>query len=310
MASYSVLSSEQISEIFAEYGLPSVENWKPLSGGLENTSVLVTTRHKQFVLTVLERKSRREAQHLAELLDYLAEHNFYTSRVCRTRAGDLLSARYEKPVLLKDYIPGIITPHLNEEALATIGRQIARLHLIPPPEYLPRAYSYGQQAFAELDHLSEPFITWLREKHRFIRPHLSDDLPRAFIHGDVFYDNVILSEAGTAITDFEEACYYYRIFDIAMAVVGMCAPEGEIRLPKVKALVAGYEAVQALQPSEKDRLRAFVVYAATAATFWRYRQYHVTNPDPAMQHHHRAMKCIADHAFLIRDKAFSKIFNH
>lgn len=311
MASYSNLSANQINEIFAEYDLPAVEAVKPLSGGLENTSFLVATHSERYVLTVLERKSLREAQHLAALLDYLADYDFYTSRVCRTSSGDLISDRFEKPVLVKEYIPGIITAHLNDEAMATIGRQMAQLHQVSPPSYLPRRYSYGQQAFIELDHLSsEPFVAWLREKHAFIVPHLSDDLPRAFIHGDVFYDNVILSEAGVAITDFEEACFYYSIFDLAMAVVGLCAPEGNLLLPKVKALVSGYEAIQSLKLAEKECMRAFVVYAATAATFWRYRQYHVTNPDPTMQQHHLAMKRIADQAFGLTDQEFSKVFNH
>ena len=310
MASYTTLSPARIRKLFAAYGLAEVETYEPLSGGLENTSFLVITRAERYVLTLLEQKSFQGARQLANLLVYLSSHEFYTSRVVKSLAGDLIVSFHDKPVLLKYYIAGEITADLSDDTLAAIGGQMARLHRIPPPSYLPQEYGYGQQAFGALytREIEAPFVGWLQEKHAFIRDNLRDELPRAFIHGDVFYDNVIRSQAGVAITDFEEACYYYRIFDLAMAVVGMCAPEGSIFLPKVKALIAGYEAVQTLNPTEKKRFRAFIVYAATAATFWRYRQYHVIHPDESMKNHHEAMMRIADDAFCRSDEEFQQPF--
>ena len=310
MASYTTLSPAHIKELFAVYGLREVETYEPLSGGLENTSFLVSTRAEQYVLTSLEQKSFQEARQLASLLVYLSGNGFYTSRVVKSQADDLIVSFHDKPVLLKHYIAGEITADLDDETLAAIGRQIARLNAMPPPPYLPREYSYGQQTFGTLDlsRSETAFVDWLEEKHAFIRESLLDALPRAFIHGDVFYDNVIRNESGVALTDFEEACYYYRIFDLAMAVVGMCAPEGSVSLSKVKALITGYESILTLEPAEKVRLRAFVVYAATAVAFWRYRQYHVVRPDESMKNHHEAMKTIADDAFGRSDREFNALF--
>ena len=222
-----------------------------------------------------------------------------------------MSTFEDKPVLLKHYVPGNISAALSDETIGVIGEEMAQLHAVPPPPGLPTEYSYGQQTFGSLITRGgdEPFVRWLKKKQAFIREHLNADLPRAFIHGDVFFDNVILHENDVVLTDFEEACYYYRVFDLAMAVVGLCAPESVILLPKVRALLAGYEAVQPLKGSEKAVLRAFVVYAATAATFWRYRQYHVVLPDSTMAHHHEAMKQIADDAFGRSDSTFTALFD-
>ncbi len=310
MASYSTLSYDQVNEILSAYGRAAAKEYRPLSGGLENTSFLVLTGGQRYVLTVLEQKSLDKTRDLARLLEHLLHHNFHTSRVIKTTAGALVSTFQEKPVLLKHYVPGKITAALSDETLAAIGGQMARLHAVPPPAYLPTEYSYGQQTFGSLFARGdgEPFVRWLKAKDAFIRENLNADLPRSFIHGDVFYDNVILSEDGIILTDFEEACYYYRIFDLAMAVVGMCAPGGIILLPKVRALLVGYQAVQSLASNEKAALRAFVVYAATAAAFWRYRQYHVVFPDKSMKNHHKAMKMIADDAFGRSDSEFNALF--
>ena len=310
MASYSTLSYDQVNEILSAYGRAPAEEYRPLSGGLENTSFLVLAGGQHYVLTVLEQKSLEKAHDLARLLEHLLHHNFRSSRVIKTVAGSLVSTFQEKPVLLKHYISGEITAALSDETMGAIGGQMARLHAIPPPAYLPTEYSYGQQTFDSLLARGdgEPFVRWLKAKDAFIRENLNARLPRAFIHGDVFYDNVILSEDGIIFTDFEEACYYYRIFDLAMAVVGMCAPGGIILLPKVRVLLMGYQAVHALASKEKAALRAFVVYAATAAASWRYRQYHVVYPDKSMKNHHEAMKITADDAIGRTDSEFNALF--
>ena len=68
------------------------------------------------------------------------------------------------------------------------------------------------------------FYKWLKEIQKYIESYISTDLPKALIHSDIFYNNIIVnkdSEKAT-IMDFEEACYYYRVFDIGMMIVGTC----------------------------------------------------------------------------------------
>jgi len=38
----------------------------------------------------------------------------------------------------------------------------------------------------------------------------------------------------------EEACQYYKAFDLGMAVVGLCTERSKTILPKVRSLVRGY----------------------------------------------------------------------
>ena len=99
--------------------------------------------------------------------------------------------------------------------------------------------------------------------------------------------------------DFEEACYYYRIFDLGMAVVGLCCEQGEIICSKIQALINGYNHVGKLSKIEGDNLKAFIVYAATATAFWRFRQFNVLFPSEELSDSYIEMKNIADQILLI-----------
>ncbi|MFQ3207164.1 MAG: homoserine kinase type II [Glaciecola sp.] len=82
---------------------------------------------------------------------------------------------------------------------------------------------------------------------------LSDSLPRGLIHGDLFNDNLVFENGKfKAIIDFEEACFYYSVFELGMAIVGTCFSNTSIDFNKVTALVDGYQQIRPLEPIEKD----------------------------------------------------------
>jgi len=104
-------------------------------------------------------------------------------------------------------------------------------------------------------------------------------LPIGLIHGDLFYDNVLFKRKNfRAIIDFEEACHYYKGFDIGMGILGLCTEGTAVALDKAQALVAGYQQVRLLEESEKETLQLFVEYAAIATSYWRFWKYHIHTP--------------------------------
>ena len=93
--------------------------------------------------------------------------------------------------------------------------------------------------------------------------------------------------------DFEEATYYYRIYDIGMAIVGLCSENEKINLKKVAALLKGYVQEIDLTEKEQNALQPFTVYAAAAMSFWRHQNFNYTKPTPGMEDHYLELKNIA-----------------
>ena len=131
----------------------------------------------------------------------------------------------------------------------------------------------------------------------YIERHIHPNLPKALIHSDVFYSNVIIEadKPCTTIMDFEEATYYYRIFDIGMAIVGLCSSGEIVDLKKVAHLLKGYQKEIVLFAVELNALQAFTVYAATAMCFWRHNNFNYVRPTPELREHYKELKNIADY---------------
>lgn len=314
MAQYTVLNKEDINSIMVQYDVENVTSYKVLSGGSENTNYLVVTKTGKYVLTICEQRSAQKTSELVYLLEHLASHDFATSKIIRTANNEPITHWNNKAALLKAYIPGQIIEDLSSKILEFLGQELGKLHKIEVPDYLPNKVSYGKESFKEIELYANnsSFHNWLNEIYKYIMEHISPSLPKALIHSDIFYNNVIVNddETSASIMDFEEASYYYRVFDIGMTIIGLCSEMEMVNLEKVSFLLKGYKREIKLQGSELNSLKAFTVYAAAATAFWRHKQFHYTQPDPAMLNHYLTMRNLADHVKGLPDDCFIKLINN
>jgi homoserine kinase type II len=299
MAQYTVINDTDLEIILKRYGIGNIQSYKILSGGSENTNYLVEALSKSFVLTICEQKSAQEAENLALLLNDLKYHNFSTSKLVATLKGYYTSQWNDKPVILKEFIEGTIIQDFSEDLLLYLGRELAKLHQVNVPDYVPRTLNYGSiERFDEVKVYApnSSFYRWLKNTQCYIEDFISPELRKSLIHSDIFYSNVIVSEDRKVATimDFEEACYYYRVFDIGMMIVGICFEGETINQKKMKSLLEGYQQENKLLEIEIYSLKAFTVYAATATAFWRHQNFNYVNVDATLKDHYLEMKNLAD----------------
>jgi homoserine kinase type II len=296
MAIYTQLNQQEIQTLADKYQL-TVTEFEPMDGGNGNSSHLMKTEGSSYVLTVCDDKVFDEVFKMGQLLLLLEEHDVPCTRLISTVNGDVLTTYSDKPVMLKAYIEGQVHDNLNEAMLSQLGIQAARLNQISAPVYLPTNHPYGRQLFPKVIGLNidEKYEVWLTKEINYLKNNLSDSLPLGLIHGDLFNDNILFeNEHFKAIIDFEEACYYYKVFELGMAIVGSCIDDTNINFNKVSALVNGYQQVRPLEPIEKDSLQMFVRYAATATSYWRFNKYNIEIPNEDKADHHWQMVQIAE----------------
>ena len=299
MAQYSVLTDENIRDILSEYSITDDFTSSVLSGGSENTNYLISTEQNKYVLTISEQKTIEQADDLAHLLAYLSDHHFPSSKVIRNSKEKAVTVYNGKPVMLKGFIPGKIMNDLPLHLIEQLGATIGKLHKTDPPDYLPHIVWCGKERFHEIEAyaLNAPFHLWLKDIQNYFEKYISSELPKAFIHSDVFDNNVIVDKDKTSATimDFEEAAYYYRVFDLAMMIIGLCIKDKTVQLKKVEQLIKGYQHENNLLDIERKALQAFTVYAAAGVASWRHKQFNFTCPDPGLYDHYKIMQEIADH---------------
>jgi homoserine kinase type II len=321
MANYTILSKKDVDVLIAQYAVGDVLDFALIQGGASSSSYKVYTSTVVFVLTICDEKELSDVRNMVELLAILEQKDFPTTRVVHSKTQGPITRFHTRPVLLKDYIEGQVIDELDLNMLDQLGRTTARLHEIPAPECLPKAFPYGLVYFPEVTTTSlvPEYSAWLNEKLIYLSENISPELPKGLIHGDIFNDNILFfppegqSETGhhqlTAIIDFEEACDYYEVFDLGMVIVGTCANQGTISLSHARSFVNGYQSRRQLEAPEKDSLKLFTEYAAVATSFWRFRQHHILKPDKARANDYVEMKRLADHIHSIPQEQFREGIN-
>ena len=311
MALYAQLDRSAVEGLARRFGIGDITAFSVMDGGRENTSYCVETSSARYILTLWDQKSLRHATNLANLLVYLTDQGIQTSRVVVAPNEPIVVLHDEKPVMLKRYVDGDVTANLTGNLLVQLGEEMARLHEIPAPSYLPQSFPYGRSYFPEVtnSNLGHPFIDWLSEKMSYLQKRIPQHLPMALVHGDVFFDNVIVQDDQLmAIIDFEEACHYYRGFDLGMVIVGACRDRKGISFEKAGQFIRGYQKETTLQSIERETLKTFAVYAAVATSFWRFRQYHLLRPEPQFYDQHVEMQTLADTISKYPDSRFTELF--
>jgi homoserine kinase type II len=311
MALYACQDMTALEGLARRFGIEDVTGFSVMDGGSENTSYCLETTSGKYVLTLCDQKSLQHATNLASLLVYLTDHGIHTSRVVVPPEEPIVILHDEKPVMLKHHIDGEITANLTGNLLAQLGEEMARLHEISAPSYLPGSFPYGRSYFPEVidSNLDHAYIDWLSKKNSYLQERLPQNLPMTLIHGDIFFDNLIVQgDQLMAIIDFEEACHYYRSFDLGMAIVGTCRDRQGICFEKAKRFIRGYRNDVTLASVERESLKTFAVYAAVATSFWRFRQYHLLRPEPRLYNKHVEMQTLADTISEYSDSSFTELF--
>ncbi|MCK5222230.1 MAG: hypothetical protein KAR14_11670, partial [Candidatus Aminicenantes bacterium] len=80
----------------------------------------------------------------------------------------------------------------------------------------------------------------------------------------------------------------------------------EIILPKVRALVKGYQMIRMLENAEREILQLFVEYAALATSSWRFWKYNIDTPITELSQRYIEMANIAKAAGAISNEKFMK----
>jgi homoserine kinase type II len=298
MAEYTRISEGALRDLLSRYTLGKLESYQSLAGGYSNSSFKITTDVGEYVLAVCDNKSLRQIENLTALLVQLEQQQYPSPRLMLTSEGQRLSKHWGHPVYIKELIHGDVTQSLSENMLAQVGEQLARLHAVEPHHGLPTDHPYGIECFDDVlkGPVQHPFLNWLSAKRDFLQENTSPDLPKGFIHGDLFYDNLLFSKENlVAVLDLEEACHFTLAFDLGMSIVGCCVSDHLISKRRAKALIAGYQKERVLEAAERESLPVYIQYAATATAFWRFRQYHIRHPDPERAEAYLEMQALADH---------------
>lgn len=314
MHHYTRLTQSEIKDLLAKFNIYNISSISLLEGGSENTNYAISTESEKYVLCICEQKSLIDTKNLAQLLHHLHQNNFTTSQIICDIDNKAVIVYKNKPIMVKQFINGKNVKDLSPHLLQAVGSELAKLHKITPPDFIPVQLSYGIEQFKKVKTYAadSSFDLWLSKIQEYVTPFIASSLPKSLIHSDLFWDNVIVNEAETEVTimDFEEATYYYRTFDIGMAIIGCCSQENIVDLEKVRYFLKGYRRENAILDLEVNALKAMTIYAGAAMTFWRHQNFNHSKPTPTLFDHYLGLKVLVDDVAKQPEDCFIKLYNN
>ena len=276
MAVYTHISESQLTAFLSDYELAPLRQFDGINGGVQNTNYSVATSEARYILTLYEDSRNGVAPEdlpfFLELMRHLGRQDFACPTPIAQRDGALFGTLADRPAALVRFLEGRSSKTQKPEHCLSLGREMARLHVLGQDFTMHRANTHSldnwQSLFAQcranadsvapnLEHEIEQELARLARVWRH-------DLPSGIIHADLFPDNVFFQNGAlSGVIDFYFACHDAYAYDLAIALNAWCfESDASFNITKARTLIDGYQSVRPLQAAEIDALPVLAAGAA------------------------------------------------
>ncbi len=288
MAVYTDVSDEELEAFIGSYTIGALTSFKGIAEGVENSNYLVHTDSGRFILTLYEKRVRREdLPYFLALMQHLAARGITCPLPVQDREGRTLKELAGRPAALITFLDGLWVRRPTIEHCAGLGNALARFHLAGRDFPMTRANSLSlpgwQALFATVgggaDQVAPGFAGVVEKELRHLQGNWPGDLPEGVIHADLFSDNVFfLGDKISGLIDFYFACNDMLAYDVAVCLNAWCfETDGSFNVTKARALLEAYEKVRPLPRAELDRLPTLA--RGAALRFLLTRTYDLINTE-------------------------------
>ena len=288
MAVYTDVSDEELEDFIASYAIGALTSFKGIAEGVENSNYLVHTDSGRYILTLYEKRVRREdLPYFLGLMQHLVARGISCPLPVKDRSGRALKELAGRPAALITFLEGLWVRRPNIEHCHALGDALAHLHLAGADFPMFRANSLSLpgwrplvQAIGAGANEVVPGLAGVIEKElSYLEEGWPKDLPEGVIHADLFPDNVFfLGDKVSGLIDFYFACNDTLAYDVAVCLNAWCfEADGSFNVTKARAMLQAYEGVRRLSEAE---LKCLPMLARGAALrFLLTRTYDWLNTD-------------------------------
>lgn len=281
MSVYTELSTEDFGHLLSQYDLGIFVRAQGIAAGIENTNYKITLKKSgaetDYFLTVFEDISESELDFFIPLLAHLKSNNCHVAGPKAQISGQYVFTAKGKPAAIFDCLAGYHVEDITQTECFTIGAELARIHLaaenFTAVHQNPRGYYWLRKQ------INNSLLTVSPVDKNTLEKALSElqikwelwqslDLPKGFIHGDLFADNCLFENESTVngVIDFYAGGNDYWAYDLAICILAWCAQDSTLSASLKAELIKGYQSVRSLTKQEIQELDDFIKLAALR--FW------------------------------------------
>lgn len=289
MAVYTEVTDEELNAFIAQYDLGAVLSCKGIAEGVENSNFLLVTESGPYILTLYEKRTRREdLPFFLGLMEHLADKGIACPLPVQGTDGQALRELSGRPAVIVTFLAGMWPRRITPHHCAELGTALARLHLAVADFRMERPNALSLDGWKDLagkcapraDEVARDLRATLEAELAALEANWPAGLPSGVIHADLFPDNVFFRGDGlSGLIDFYFACNDFLAYDIAVALNAWCfEADGSFNITSARAMLAGYEAHRPLSSAERAALPALAHGAAMRFFLTRLHDWGATPP--------------------------------
>mgnify|MGYP003340117219 CR=1 FL=1 len=258
---YTDVGDDELEAFLADYDVGSLDSFKGIAEGVENSNFLVETQRGLYILTLYEKRVKaEELPFFLGLMDHLAAKGIRCPVPVKGRDGKALRTLAGRPAAMVTFLKGVWPRKITPLHCQLLGGAMADFHRAGLDYTSKRANALAvagwKDLFAKVRADADAVVPGLAAE---IEAELGDveakwpkALPLGIIHADLFPDNVFfLGDALSGIIDFYFACEDFLAYDIAIALNAWCfEPDSSFNVTKARGLLNAYGKVRPLDPAE------------------------------------------------------------
>lgn len=261
MAVYTEISDAELHDFVAEYDIGVVVSLIGIAEGVENSNYLLLTDRDRYILTLYEKRVRRQdLPFFLDLMEHLSAHGIACPTPVRARDGEALRVVAGRPAAIVTFLEGVWARRVWPDHCRALGATLASLHLAGHDFSGRRENDLSvvawQRMFAGLagdaDRVKSGLRAELEAEIELLARDWPSDLPAGLIHADLFPDNVFFeNQEISGVIDFYFSCNDFFAYDVAICLNSWCfEPDGAFNATKARQLLSAYRKVRPFSDAE------------------------------------------------------------
>tara|TARA_A100001011_G_scaffold399134_1_gene506406 strand:+ start:2187 stop:3155 length:969 start_codon:yes stop_codon:yes gene_type:complete len=276
MAVYTKLDHRSIEKILSNYSIGNLDKFEDIEEGIENSNFLIWVNKKKYILTIYEKRVRKEdLPFFSNLMTLLNESNYKCPKPLLNKDDKAISDYNNKKLMIVSFIEGRPKGNLSPDNCKSIGTETAKLHELTKKLKIHRTNDLSVNSWRKMfNQVRDKCIKIHKDLPKLIEDNLNDveknwpkDLPKGIIHADLFYDNIFFDKNNfSGIIDFYFSCNDFYAFEIAICFNALCFDGSKNNLSfnvtKAKSFIEGYNQIRTISDREKENIKVLSQGAA------------------------------------------------
>ena len=266
MAVYTNLNNEQISDFLKIYKIGKLISFTGITEGIENSNFHLKTSCGEFILTIFEKRvNKKDLPFFINVMIHLSDKEFFCPRPISDANDNYLQELLGKPAIIVQFLQGKSKTKITLEDCFKVGSKIASMHIKTDDFSLERKNSLSIDGWKKLlkechetipdtilNKIDPNILDEIQNAFNYCEKHWPFNLPKGFIHADMFPDNVFFQENEVSgLIDFYFSCTDILAYDLAIAINAWCFDnELFFNKDKYQYLLDGYNTQRKLSTDE------------------------------------------------------------